>query len=377
MTLKVDTITNVAGTGAPNIPDGMSIAGTALASVNQMEYTSSGSEPTSPADGALWWDSGSALFKMYVNDAWYEVTTTPPPPAFLAGDRAVIAGGEGTTTNQGRIDYYSIATPGNATQFGTLSATYRGRRIASASNGTRGIFAGGYGNGMINAISYITISTTSASTDFGDLTASREGATGVYDATRACFGGGYTGINTFPNYGYDGNIDYITMATTGNATSFGNLVEKKGMSAGIASETRGVWIAGRLKSNGKTNGIDYITIQTTGNSTDFGDATSSGGDLGGCSDGTYGLGFGSDTDTNAIQYITIATTGNSTDFGDLSVARTGPAGAGNASRATFSGGGGYSGSNVIDYASFTTPANAVDFGDLTLTRGYSCGLSGA
>lgn len=376
-TIKVNTITNAAGTGAPNIPDGVTIAGTALASVNQLEYTSSATEPASPSDGALWWDSANDLFKMYVNDAWYEVDYTPPPPVFLGGNRAVTAGGSGTTTIEDRIDYYSISTPGNAVQFGTLGSNYRGRRTGSASNGTRGIFAGGYGSSQFrNTISYITIATPGNSVDFGDLTVGREGATGVYDATRACFGGGADATSGFPNYGYNGYIDYITMATTGNATSFGDMLEKKGASAGISSTTRGIWIAGLLKLGAKTNGIEYITIQTTGNASDFGDAISSASQLAGCSDNTYGLAGGNDTNTNEIQYITIATLGNAIDFGDLTVGRYGMAGAGNASRATFAGGATPTNSNVIDYVSFTTPGNATDFGDLSLARAYLSGLSG-
>jgi hypothetical protein len=72
------------------------------------------------------------------------------------------------------------------------------------------------------------------------------------------------------------------------------------------------------------NVIDYVTIATTGNATDFGDLTLARFNLAGCSSTTRGLfggGYAGSDVTNVIDYITIAATGNATDFGDLSVAR--------------------------------------------------------
>ena len=73
--------------------------------------------------------------------------------------------------------------------------------------------------------------------------------------------------------------------------------------------------------------MEYITIASTGNATDFGDLTGTNYDLAGCSNGVRGLFAGGRHDdasadgSNVIQYITIATTGNATDFGDLTVIR--------------------------------------------------------
>ena len=61
-------------------------------------------------------------------------------------------------------------------------------------------------------------------------------------------------------------MDYVTIATTGNATDFGNLLAAKSSIAGLASETRGVFSGGS-----SSNVIQYITIATPGNATDFGD----------------------------------------------------------------------------------------------------------
>ena len=75
-------------------------------------------------------------------------------------------------------------------------------------------------------------------------------------------GGTYTSIvNT---------IDYITTASTGNATNFGDLNNSVYGCSGTSNSVTGL-IGGGL--NGPLNVIDFITINTTGNATDFGDLT--------------------------------------------------------------------------------------------------------
>ena len=66
-------------------------------------------------------------------------------------------------------------------------------------------------------IQYITIATTGNATDFGDLTAGKSYGTATSSNTIAVFGGG---LNNVQNYN---NIDQVTIASTGNATDFGDL----------------------------------------------------------------------------------------------------------------------------------------------------------
>ena len=61
---------------------------------------------------------------------------------------------------------------------------------------------------------YITISSTGNATDFGDLTRSAYYIGGACNKTRGVFGGGNSATNV---------MDYITIASTGNATDFGDL----------------------------------------------------------------------------------------------------------------------------------------------------------
>ena len=236
--------------------------------------------------------------------------------AVSSGTRAVfIAGTTGTYTDT--MDYVTVATTGNATDFGdTLSAIQSGAGVSSE---TRGVTGGGNTSGGVsNVIQYITIDTLGNGTDFGNLTSSRHSPSGVSSGTRGVWGGGFTSGNV-------NTIDYVTIATTGDATTFGNLTASRRAGAGCGSTTRGLFGGGY--EGGHVNKIDYITIATTGNAVDFGDLTRSNNVLGACSSNTRGVwGGGNNTNVNTIDYVTIDATGNATDFGDLTAGRAGVVG---------------------------------------------------
>jgi len=294
----------------------------------------------------------------YVTEKWFELGTVP-----YAGGRGVFGGGN---TSGNTMDYITIATPSNATDFGdlTVSRLY----IDAVSSITRGVFGGGW-NGSANedTMDYITFATPSNATDFGNLTVARHALAGVSSGTRGVFGG-FGGALT-------NVIDYITIATEGNAIDFGDLTVARQDLAGVSSDTRGVFAGGDNK-----NVMDYITISTTGNATDFGDLLTTLRYPAGVSNGIRGVFAGGDPNsgqgnTDVIQYITIATTGNATDFGDLIVGRHAPAGVNSDTRGVI--GGGYSGSNsnVMEYITIATTGNATDFGDLTVARNHLAGAS--
>jgi len=90
--------------------------------------------------------------------------------------------------------------------------------------GDRGVFVGKNVNNTTigNDIEYITISTTGNASDFGDLTTDRAGIgyTSNGPSGRAVTSGGH--INGNPTFTNTDVMDYITISTTGNATDFGN-----------------------------------------------------------------------------------------------------------------------------------------------------------
>ena len=97
--------------------------------------------------------------------------------------------------------------------------------------------------------------------------------------------GGRTGASPYSNV-----IDYVTIATTGNSTDFGDLTNGRAFFGSAGSPTRLTFGGGALDTSGNTtNTIDYVTIATTGNAIDFGDLYLSRYYVTGCSNGHGGL----------------------------------------------------------------------------------------
>ena len=83
--------------------------------------------------------------------------------------RGVFSDGEAGNTSISTIDYITIQTTGNATDFGNRTANDM-YGSGDCSNGTRGVIMGGTGDaGGVNVMDYITIQSTGNATDFGDL----------------------------------------------------------------------------------------------------------------------------------------------------------------------------------------------------------------
>ena len=78
-----------------------------------------------------------------------------------------------------------------------------------------------------NSVDYITMATLGDAVDFGDLTRIARYEFAVSSSTRAVNAGGYSAPAS------NDIIDYVQIATTGNAVDFGNLLvtRNKGASA--------------------------------------------------------------------------------------------------------------------------------------------------
>jgi len=250
------------------------------------------------------------------------------------------------------------------------TTTERNPKLSNAvSHGSaRGIFGAiqVYPNSSVT-IHYSTIATFGNTVDFGDLNESRRYAAGCASKTRGLFGGG---AEAAPGPAKRDSIDYITIASTGNALDFGNLITARWGLSAFSNSTRGIFFSGNT-SPANTNVIEYVTISTLGNALDFGDAFSTYRYVGGStSDSTRGISGGSygGVATNVIQYVTIATTGNSQDFGDLFEATLGGCGGvSNGTRGVFAGGYTPTQVNTIQYITIQSMGNSKDFGDMTST----------
>lgn len=233
------------------------------------------------------------------------------------------------------IDYITINNLGNASDFGDLgTARYSDNGF---SNSTRGLFIGGYNStdGYMVSMEYVTIASTGNSSSFGNLTNSCANASTFASTTRGVRAGGYQTDATQQVT----TIDYVTLSTTGNASSFGSLTSARCYLSGCSNSTRGVSFGGFTysPSTAVINVIDYVTIASTGNATDFGDLSVSRYSNAACSNSTRGIcagGYGTvpypnGSFQNVIDYITFDTTGNTTDFGDLTSSKNSLAGCSN------------------------------------------------
>ena len=341
----------------------------------------------------------------YVTIRNYRSALLPPPSTVpWGGNRALRAGrrGSGSAGLSVALDYWNISVTGNASDFGDCQASSSSstNNDHSASNGTRALVSRNGSDGDVNnaiggSYDYFTVAVPGNSSTFGNaLEIARSGA-GLGDGTYAVFAGGYIAYGP-TGTGYRDDIDYFTIATTGNATSFGSLQNVKGFQSGAGNATRGTIWGGQVQDPGPTyyydDAIEYITIASPGNSSSFGNMSE--GSMRGsaasdetravCQLGNAGPNYANQAASNKLEYITVATTGNTTDFGDINPDNANSvwmAGAcENETRICFSGGrteasgtlvNAYS--NQIQYITTQTTGNATDFGDLLtgIDQGFS------
>ena len=135
------------------------------------------------------------------------------------------------------IEYITIASKGNGTEFGNLSYTGRGHRAFS--NSVRGIINGGYAIASpyvrSPGLQYITIATTGNAVDFGNLTIPMGGGSSSGTQSnhiRGVFAGASTPSNV-------NNIEYVTIASSGNGFDFGDLSSDSWNQTGACSNSHG------------------------------------------------------------------------------------------------------------------------------------------
>jgi hypothetical protein len=356
-------------TGEVTVSDGTPITGGRLDSLTvtgSFDLPSSGSagRELKPEKGSTRFNQDLGQLEFYTGTEW---RTTASYDGSGRG-RGVFGSGTG---NSQLIEYVNISTQGNSINFGTLTVSHD-TQPGSCASSIRGIFAGG--SPVTNVIDYITIASEGNAIDFGDLTVARLYFSGSSSSTRGIFAGGFTPTptNTYLNI-----IDYVTIASIGNALDFGDLIATRLANASCSSPTRSVIFSAEANV---LNTIQFVTIASTGNAIRFGELNVTKTTYNGSfSSSTRGVSCGgySTIPINVIEYVTIATTGNAIYFGDLTGSnRFATAGASSNTRG-LCGGGGNPGSsvNIIDFVTIANTANAQDFGDLVASRGYLAALS--
>ena len=337
--------------------------------------------------GAIRFNTDSQKLEFYAQGEWWNMVTDTPNLGVgadtTAGARGFIGGGGAPGTpfaGTDSIEYFNIASMGSVASFGTLSASGAVQLLSSFSSSTRGMYAGGRQiDGTNNTLQFITLASTGNATDHSDLENKREYHGCCSNSTRGLIGGG--NIGTAPTQPATTNIEYVTIASSASSKTFGNLTRVMEGGGATSSSTRGIFAGGYSPS--QSNIIDFVTIATLGDAHDFGDLTRVSIGVYGCSNATRSVicqGYSSSANINNIDYITIATTGNAVDFGDRTVIGRYGGAASSSTRAVFAGG--YASpvasyENTVDYVEIPTQGNAVDFGDLSTPRGTTTGFSNA
>jgi hypothetical protein len=350
-TLKVNTIKDN-GT-AIDLENGIKIGG---ASPLQ-NYTASGTEPSSGnANGDYWYDSANSKFYQYWDSDFREITIVAP--SYYYGGRGVFGGGTDTNLT---LDYITISTAGNATDFG--DAWYLRESGGAASDGSRGFWYGGLNssNTVSNNGYSITFATLGNATNtIGDINNPRArgsmccnkdyiihtGGQSSYNSNttntilRFTVVSGYMAASSFGNMGatkmghsmWNDSSRYLTFSGTnsvadiaaGSFTSSGaswiaQLTGNGSQPTGAAGdETRAITFSGTSGTQ-----LDTVVIQNNSNATSFGQLNTNFSKPGACTNATR-IVFGGSSyggTYNHMSYVTIATTGNGSDFGDLTVAR--------------------------------------------------------
>ena len=199
---------------------------------------------------------------------------------FSDSTRGVAAGGERPGTSYfDVIEYVTMSSAGNSVDFGNMIVGNQVGQNGGMASSTRGIIAGGYASpgSNTNVIQFVTISSTGNATDFGDLIAAESRTGCCSNAVRGVIGAGSPATN---------RISFITMASLGNAVDFGDSTNDYEGKAGMNSPTRGIWGG---SDGDATDTIEHVEIATTGNAVDFGNLLASRRQLSGSSNGHGGL----------------------------------------------------------------------------------------
>ena len=174
--LSVEKITNKTGTGPTDFADGLTVDGSTLESnygfVPMTLIESNGTPADSASNrGNLWWNDSDGTLAIYNNNAWLGISGAVSGGATsgaIYGDRAIIfnsSTGTGNTSNT--IDYYDITTPGNASDFGDMLEVSYNPPGSAVTNGTYAVCQIQSTTASYR-LQYVTTATTGNATSFGD-----------------------------------------------------------------------------------------------------------------------------------------------------------------------------------------------------------------
>jgi len=229
----------------------------------------------------------------------------------------IFAGGKTSSSNNVTdTDKITVATTGSEADFADLGVGARMGGAGGASNGTLLFCCGGRAaSGRIDSKEYFTIASASTGTDAGDLDKAKSGIAASNGNSKFLIAGGYDGGS-----GNEDVIEYHTFSTSADSSSTGTLGATDQEGYMISSVARAVYFRG----NSSSAVMEFMTVASEGNASSFGDATVARTSMSGWSDGTRGEFAGGDNEggsstngSNVIDKITIASEDDAADVGDL------------------------------------------------------------
>ena len=280
------------------------------------------------------------------------------------GSRGVMGGFIAPSSpNTGKfIDYLNLSVIGSdSVAFGEMTQA-RNSGLSTASDGNRGVFAGGYHDptsGSVDTMEYVTIMSTGDALDFGEGFVARYTCAGASDGHLGLIIGGDPTSASI-------DVESYSFVGLANSTGFSDLLvprhSVRSCSNGIKAFTFG--------GNVATNDIDMIDFRNGGNSVDFGEDTAALRYYSTESDGaTRAVRAGGSgptgTESTSISYINMNTIGSASEFGDHGSATSQSASMGDYNRMVIQRAN--SDAGTIHYITINTLGNAADFGECAST----------
>ena len=191
--------------------------------------------------------------------------------SFSSSTRGFSAGGKDDPAVTNEIDYCEISTLNSWLDFGdlTVAALY----WSGLSSPTRG-FCLVADDPAAQTINMVTMASKGDAIDFGNQSKTGGYQSAAANSVRGLWAGGYA---TTPRTtaGMSKSIEAIMIASQGTSQEFGDLINTPMYGDGSSTSTRAVFSIGKVgtTSSSMVNNIDYVTIASSGSASDFGDMT--------------------------------------------------------------------------------------------------------
>lgn len=321
-----------------------------------------------PIEGTVRFNTDLATLEFFNGNEWRQFTYIQQN----GSGQCLLGGGTGPSSPHSDVmQSFNIHTTGNTTNFGTLSAARDGS--IAVSSPTRGVFCGGStgptgDNTGSNIIDYVAFASGGNAEDFGDLQQISRYPIAGGNGVRALISGGQPPSMTTM-------INAINITTLGNSIDTGGeYTGSESLSETVYNNQRMIMVGGydgtnHSATNSTSNVIQTIIITSSGSAVDWGSAlrVRSGNGISNSTRGIIGCTYGNGAYPNTMDHTTIESSGFFVNFGDLSVIRSScfKGASCTLTRGVFAGGLNPTRLNVIDYVQFSSLGNAIDFGDLS------------